>query len=422
MSGTALGPNLLERTAVQDPYPLYHELREQTVVRKHVVKTLSTRVRAWVVTGYAETRALLADPRLSKDPGRGAAVIGRHAIDPVTTGAAYPPSMLFSDPPDHTRLRRLLGRAFTVRRVEALRPWITELTGRLLDGVEPGVEFDLVRRIALPVPVAVIGKLLGVPDEMYEDFRRWNDIVVSIEADPELKHATITEAYQALAGLVAAKRSRPGDDLISQLLEADDDGVRMTDGELLATVFLMMNAGYETTANLISSGVLALLLHPLQQQRLRRDGGLLQSAVEEFLRWESPLNLTTIRFTAEEVTIGGVTIPAGEIVFLSLCAANRDPARFPEPDLLDIGRDASSHLAFGHGLHHCLGAPLARMEGQIVLDGLLSRFPVWQLAVPAGDLEWRDSLQFRGLRSLPVRMGFHDQEDKEHDNEMGEPQ
>ena len=410
MTDLALGADLLERKAVQDPYPLYHELREQTVVRKHVVKTLSTKMHAWVVTGYADTRALLADPRLSKDPGRGAGVIARHAIDPATTTVTYPLSMLFCDPPDHTRLRGLLGRAFTMRRVEALRPWITELTGRLLDGIEPGAEFDLVQRIALPVPVAVIGKLLGVPDEMYEDFRRWNDIVVSIEADLELKNATITEAYRTLAGLVATKRSRPGDDLISRLLEAEDDGLRMTDAEVLATVFLMMNAGYETTANLISSGVLALLLHPLQQERLRRDAALLPAAVEEFLRWEAPLNLTTIRFTAEAVTIGEVTIPAGEIVFFSLCAANRDPARFADPDTLDIGRDASGHLAFGHGLHHCLGAPLARMEGQIVLNGLLSRFPAWRMAVPVADLEWRDSLQFRGLRSLPVRMGFHDNE------------
>lgn len=417
MTDTALGPDLLDWMAVQDPYPLYRELRERTAVRKHVVKTLSTEIRAWVVTGYADTRTLLADPRLSKDAGRLPAVIGRHAVDPTTVAATYPPSMLFSDPPDHTRLRRLLGRAFTVRRVEGLRPWITDLTERLLDGIEPGVEFDVVARIALPVPLAVIGKLLGVPDEMYDDFRRWNDVLASIEADLAVKHATVTEAYGALSELVRVKRSRPGDDLISQLVEVEDDGVRMTDTELLATVFLMMNAGYETTANLISSGVLALLLHPLEQERLRRDPGLLPAAVEEFLRWESPLNFTTIRCTTAEVRIGDVTIPPDEIVFFSLCSANRDPARFADPDTLDIGRDTSGHVAFGHGLHHCLGAPLARMEGQIVFGGLLGRFLVWRLAVPAADLEWRDSLQFRGVRSLAVRMGFDN--NCFDDNDMG---
>jgi len=405
MTDTALGPDMLEHGTVQDPYPLYRELREKGVVRKHVVKTLSTEVRAWVVTGYADTRALLADPRLSKDPGRITAAIGRHAIDPASVAAAaYPPSMLFTDPPDHTRLRKLLGRAFTARRIESLRPWITDLTVRLLAGVEPDAEFDVVQRIALPVPVAVIGRLLGVPDEMHEDFRRWNAVVVSIEADPAVKQATIIEAYQALSGLVEAKRTRPDDDLISQLLVVEDDGQRLTDAELLATVFLMMNAGYETTANLISSGVLALLLHPLQLERMRCDPGLVPAAVEEFLRWESPLNLTTIRCTSEETAVGEVTIPPGEIVFLSLCAADRDPARFADPDTLDIGRDAAGHLAFGHGLHHCLGAPLARMEAQIVFESLLARFPRWRLAVPVADLEWRDSLQFRGLRSLPVRM------------------
>ncbi|RLV04271.1 cytochrome [Streptomyces griseocarneus] len=395
--------DLLDRAVVQDPYPLYREMREQTRVGKHVVKTLSAEVRAWVVTGYDDTRALLADPRLSKDAGILPEAIARHALDPSTVATTYPASMLFSDPPEHTRLRRLIGRAFTARRVEALRPWIVELTGKLLDGIEPGAGFDAVERIALPVPLAVIGRLLGVPDGMYEDFRRWNDVVAGIEADREVKHATITEAYGELAALAKARRERPGDDLISQLQQVEDDGVRMTDAELLATVFLMMNAGYETTANLISSGLLALLLHPDEQLRLRRDPGLVPLAVEEFLRWESPLNFTTIRCTAEEVAIGDVTIPPGELVFFSLCAANRDPARFHAPDVLDVGREAG-HLAFGHGVHRCLGAPLARMEGRIVFGALLERFPAWHLAVPAEALEWRASLQFRGLRSLPVRM------------------
>ncbi|MDH6131110.1 cytochrome P450 [Kitasatospora sp. MAA4] len=402
---TAGGVDLLSWRFVQDPYATYQDLRDAGTVRRHVVKTLATELNAWVVTDYDNGRALLTDPRLSKDAVNLPAIVNARAVDPNTSAPEHPRSMLFSDPPEHTRLRKLIGKAFTMRRVERMREWIEQTTDELLDQViTPGEEFDLVEEIALALPIYVIGNLLGVPAERFGDFKAWSGALASVDISAEEKQRAIGQAFGYLGQLIQEKRANPGEDMVSALIEADDDGVRLTDTELMSTIFLVMNAGYETTANMISSGVLALLQHPEQLALLRSDLSLLPGAVEEFLRYESPLNLSTIRFTTSPVQVGEVTIPENEIVFVALMSANRDPARFADPNRLDVTRTSNAHLSFGHGVHHCLGAPLARLEGEIVFRKLLERFPDWELAAEPAALRWRYTAQFRGLETLPVRL------------------
>ncbi|QFZ20138.1 cytochrome P450 family protein [Saccharothrix syringae] len=402
---TANPRTLLGWDFVQDPYAVYRGMRDDAPVHKVVVKTLTVELNAWVVTRYDDARRLLADRRLSKDGDQMPRIVERHKVGTERTDTPVVRNMLFSDPPDHTRLRRIMGRAFTVRRVQTMRPWIERTVHELLDRVTPGAVTDVVRDIALTLPISVIGRLLGVPDDRHEDFRAWNGVLTSVTAGMAEKQAAFRAAGACIAALIKAKRADPGDDLIGALVEAGDGDEALDDDELLSTVFLVMNAGYETTASMISSSVHALLVDPGAQRALRADPALVPAAVEEFLRWESPLNLATARFTVAPVLVGDVVIPEDELVFISLAAANRDPGRFTAPDRLDPARPANAHVSFGHGIHHCVGAPLARLEGEVVLRALLDRFGSWELARPAADLVWRNSLQFRALDALPVR--FH---------------
>lgn len=395
--------DLLSWSFVQDPYSTYETLRAGGSVSRQVVKTLATELDVWLVTNYEDSRALLADPRLSKDSVGLPKVVNSHSVDGSQSATEQPKSMLFSDPPDHTRLRKLMGKAFTMRRVEQMRPWIEKTIDELLGTIEPGAMFDFVERIALPLPIYVIGKLLGVPAERFDDFKAWSGALASVDMSALQKQQALGEAFAYLGELVQAKRADPGDDLVSALIEAQDDGLRLEMRELMSTIFLVMNAGYETTANMISSGVLALLENPAQRELLNQDRTLLPAGIDEFLRYESPLNLSTIRYTTSPIEVGGITIPANEIVFVALLSANRDPARFTDPHRLDVTREgANAHLSFGHGIHHCLGAPLARLEGEILFDKLLERFGRWELGVPVGELTWRYTTQFRGLASLPI--------------------
>lgn len=396
--------DLLSREFTQDPYTVYRDMRADAPAHKVVVKTLTTELHAWVVTRYEEARKLLADPRLSKDAAGLPRIVERSKVTADRVELANFASMLFSDPPDHTRLRRIMGRAFTTRRVQQLRPRIESATADLLDRLPRDGAVDIVEALALPLPITVIGQLLGVPSERHDDFRAWNGTLTSLTADMAAKQTAHLEAAAYLRELVAAKRAKPGDDLISALLQPGEGDPALDEAEMLATVFLVMNAGYETTAGMIGNSVYALLRDPAAQARLRADPRGIPGALEEFLRFESPLNLATVRYTLEPVDLAGVTIPADDLVFVSLAAANRDGARFAAPDDLDLTRTGNSHLAFGHGIHHCLGAPLARLEGTIALHALLDRFGSWSLAVPEESLRWRTSLQFRSLESLPVRL------------------
>jgi cytochrome P450 len=392
-------PIRLNRAFFQDPHTFYRKLRVEGPIRP---ATSGRGLRVWLVTRYSEAKALLADPRLSKDSNRALELF------PAGTGGPHASSlsahMLNSDPPDHTRLRKLVNRAFTARTVARLRPRIEQITDRLLDDVADAGTVDLVDSFAFPLPITVICELLGVPDSDSDKFREWTKPFVTAASPEELRDAhEAVESY--LTELVAAKRKAPAEDLLSALVHVSDEGDRLSPAEVVSMAFLLLVAGHETTVNLIANGVLALLLNPDQLAALRADPSLLPNAVEEFLRYEGPINIATLRFTTEPVRVDDVEIPANEFVMISLLSANRDDDRFSEPDRLDITRSAGGHLAFGHGIHYCLGAPLARLEAEIALGRLLGRFPKLELDIEPDALQWRVSTLIRGAHVLPIRVG-----------------
>jgi cytochrome P450 len=394
---TETEPVCLEGEAYyQDPWGFFARLRESRPVAEVRMRGYG---RAWVVTRYADARAALADPRLARDMSRWPG--GARSRPSETRGVAT--HMLHADPPDHTRLRRPVQKAFTPRRVAQLRARTAQIAVGLADGLAAadGV-IDLLTTYARPLPVTVLCELLGVP----EADRAWiAATVLRYDAAGEMPRVE-DDLAAYFAGLIAARRAEPGDDLLSALITVSDQAGgaadRLTVTELVSTAFLLVMAGFDTTVNLIASGVLALLTHPGEMARLRSDRSLLPAAVEELLRFTSPVNHANDRFTTEEVSIGGVAVPAGEWVIIALPSANRDPARFPGPERLDLDRDTSGHIAFGHGIHYCLGAPLARMEAEIALGTLLDRFPGMSLAARPEELRWRSVSLINGLESLPV--------------------
>lgn len=365
-----------------------------------------TGLRVWLVTRYAEARSALADPRLRKDFHRNREIIEQRfgAEGRREFGAALTRHMPNLDPPDHTRLRKLVAKAFTARRVESLRPRVESITAELLDTMAGQSEVDLLTAFAYPLPIQVICELLGVDEDHRGDFRRWSTALLNTEDPPAARQAA-GEMSRYLVELLAAKRTAPGDDLLSALIDVGGQSERLDENELLSMVFLLLVAGHETTVNLIGNAVHALLRPPDQFAALRADPELAAQTAEEALRYEGPINLATMGHTAEPVELGGIEIPAGEIVLVSLHSADHDPERFPEPDGFDLDRSTSGHLAFGHGIHFCLGAPLARLEAEIALRELAARFPEIEAAAPVEDLRWRASTIIRGLRTLPVRPG-----------------
>ncbi|HVW42746.1 MAG TPA: cytochrome P450 [Amycolatopsis sp.] len=387
---------------IQDPHTAYERLRVEAPVRPAI---MPRGLRVWLVTGYADAKALLADPRVSKDNARASKLFEMKV--PGSGGPAFASSlashMLNSDPPDHTRLRKLVNKAFTSRTVSRLRPRIEQIADDLLGKVAAEGSVDLLESFAFPLPITVISELLGVAREDRDKFRVWSNTIVSAAA-PELLQQHSTEMAGYLSALIAAKRADPTQDLLSDLVHVSDEGDRLSEVELISMAFLLLVAGHETTVNLIGNGVLALLRHPDQLAALRADRSLLPGAIEEFLRFEGPVNIATLRFTTEAVRLDDAEIPAGEFVMVSLLAANRDGERFAEPDRLDIARPASGHLAFGHGIHYCVGAPLARLEAEIALGKLLDRFGDIALDGEPAALRWRDSTLMRGLETLPVRV------------------
>ncbi|MEU6300273.1 cytochrome P450 family protein [Streptomyces erythrochromogenes] len=383
-----------------DPFPLYRELREEGPVRRVVA---AGGLDAWLVTRYEDGLAALSDSRLSSDV-RDASDPRLLAQLPGTERESMLSNMLRSDPPDHTRLRRLVSKAFTARRVAEMRPRIQAVTDRLLDAIAPAGRADLVADLALPLPVTVIGELLGVPADDRLDFQRWTDRMIMRGAEPP-DPAVVNEAWQHMrayvTGLIRDKRAHPGDDLLSGLITARDEEQRLSEDELIAMVFLLLAAGYITTVNLIGGGIAMLLAQPDQLDLLRSEPELLGSAVEEFLRYDGPVNPGIARFAREDVEIAGTAIPRGATVLIASAIADRDPVRFPDPDRLDITRQDNAHLAFGHGVHYCLGAPLARLEGQIAIGTVLRRLPGLALAVAPDEIRWRPG-GLRGPLSLPV--------------------
>ncbi|WP_328786851.1 cytochrome P450 family protein [Streptomyces sp. NBC_00273] len=382
-----------------DPYPFYDALRTAGPVHRLVLGG----ERTWLVVGHEEARQALTHPGLSKD------WLGSELFASTLPVQAVATSMLDTDPPRHTRLRRLVAREFTARRVESLRPRVQQITDELLDAMaaRPDRRADLIASFAVPLPMTVICELLGVPGLDRQRFRYWSGEIVApldgVGADPR----AVEEMTAYLLELVAAKAEDPGEDLLSALIRTrDEDGGRLSPDELIGMAFLLLVAGHETTVNLIGNGVRALLEHPGQLAALRADpDGLIDGAVEEMLRYDGPVQHATYRFAAADLELGGVTITAGSSVLVALAAADRDPARFaePGPDVFDIRRTGPGHLAFGHGIHFCLGAPLARMEGRIAVRALLERFPDLAEDPEAGPPDWLPGILMRGVTRLPLR-------------------
>ncbi|MDN3358782.1 cytochrome P450 [Actinomadura sp. DC4] len=362
---------------------------------------LATGADAWVVTGHAEAKAVLTDPRVVRS-GASHMPFGDEMPPELLRALSF--NLLTTDPPDHTRLRRLVSAAFTRRRVEGLTPRIEAICADLLDGLEARLaadgEADLITAFAGPLPITVICELLGVPAASHADVRAWaGPLLAGRFAGYEAFSHAAEEIVELVRGLAAEKRRAPADDLLSALVTVDGD--RLSEDELTSMVYLLLIAGHETTVNLIANGVNVLFAHPDQLALLRAEPERLPAAVEEILRFDSPTQVTIPAITAEPVEVAGQLIPAGENVVVALLAVNRDPSRFDEAGVFDVGREVAGHLAFGHGIHHCLGAPLARLEARIALGGLLERFG--DLEPADGTLERLPSLLINRLAVLPVR-------------------
>ncbi|MFI8457006.1 cytochrome P450 [Kitasatospora sp. NPDC085464] len=375
-----------------DPYPVYAALRAKGPVHRVLVPGAG---EAWLVVARDEARAALTDPRLSNDI--------RHSSSWADDGGhAIGVNMLQSDAPRHTRLRGLVAREFTAGRIRALRPRIREIADTLLGALPAAAgSVDLVASYALPLPMTVICELLGVPETDRDGFHVWSTELVA-PSSAEAAGAAVGAMTDRLTALIEERRSDPRGDLLSALVSAPADGLSAE--ELLGMAFLLLVAGHETTVNLISGTVLALLTHPEQFAAVRADPGLVDAAIEETLRHDGPVESTAFRFANEPVRIGDTTVPAGDSVLVSLAAASRDPRHFPDPDRFDLHRKPAGHLAFGHGIHHCLGAPLARVEAAIALRTLIERHPGLALDADPNDLVWRPSTMLRGLTRLPVRL------------------
>ena len=402
----ALAPDLSSPQFNADPYPFYARLRAEAPVYRTM---LPHKQVAWLVTRYEDVLGILKDERFVKD--RLSAVPSEeNGKMPWVSGVFKPlaSNMLDADEPDHTRLRALVRKAFTPRLIEQLRERIQMLCDDLLDAAQHKGGIELISDYALPVPATVIADLLGVPPEDRRKFHRWSSKIVSLSPGAE----TSLEGLRAIPSVWAfirylrkqfeQRRFDPKDDLITALVQAEEAGDKLSEDELLAMGFLLLVAGHETTVNLIASGTLTLLEHPEQMKMLMHNPSLIKPAVEELLRYTSPVQIATERFAGEDVTIAEMRIRRGELVLAVIGSANRDERQFENPDALDITREPNRHLAFGKGIHHCLGAPLARMEGQIAMDTLLHRFPKLHLAVAPESLRWRRGLFLRGLEKLPL--------------------
>jgi pimeloyl-[acyl-carrier protein] synthase len=385
---------------VADPYPIYARLQ------RFAPLFFAPVLDSWLVTRYADIVTALTDPRFIKRPlATSGQVLPELAPEYAHLPSLEPP-MLLTDPPDHTRMRSLVNRAFTPRVVEGLRPNIEQIANTLLDPVVAHGGADLMAAFAFPLPATVIAELLGVPPADRDRFQGWSrriattlDRTLSVATRQDGHHAEL-ELLDYFAQLVAVRRRERRDDLIGRLIESEEEGTRLSAGELLSTCLLLLIAGHETTMNLIGSGVVALLQHPDQRALLQAQAEAPPPAVDELLRFTSPVQWDR-RVAAEPIELGGKTIAAGQAVTMVLAAANRDPAIFAEPDRLDLARRPNPHLAFGRGIHYCLGAGLARLEGQIAFGALLRRMPTLRLD-PDAPLAWNGNLAIRGPRTLPV--------------------
>ncbi|MEV0809448.1 cytochrome P450 [Micromonospora sp. NPDC050200] len=363
--------------------------------------TLPNGVPVWLVVGYDEAIAALNDDRLSAAAMLASGGLDGGKLNPDMRDALLK-SLTNSDPPDHTRLRRLVSKAFTARRVEAMRPWISQMIDELIDGFAQHDQVDLMAEFAAPLPILVISELLGIPEADRPRVRAWSRTIISGFGSPDFAVQDATAFVEYLRGLIAQRRDDPDVALISALIRARDESDALSANELTATIFLMIVAGHDTTLSLIGNGVHLLMKKPDRAARLREDPSLLPAAIEEFLRLESPVPVANFRAAVGSFDIGGTHISAGDLVAISLQAANRDDSQFADPSRFDPARRKGRHLAFGHGTHYCLGAPLARLEGELAIGALLKRFPDLRLAVPAAELTWSQAPFIHRLDRLPL--------------------
>jgi cytochrome P450 len=392
--------NIADPVFRSDPYPTYARLREEDPVHR---TTLPDGRSLWLITGYEDGVAALKDERLVKDH-RATGV--SFEMKENEFGREFGQHMLNMDPPEHTRLRSLVTKAFTPKLVEGLRERIQAIADNLLDAVMSRGEMDLINDYAFPLPITVIAEMLGVPVEDQGKIRKWSNAMVGgIPSREKLERimGDLMEFGAYLHAMIETRKRQPREDLISALVQVEEEGSgKLNEKELLSMLFLLLIAGHETTVNLIGNGVLALFMHPEELEKLKKNPGLIKNAVEELLRYDGPVELSTFRFALEDITMRGKVIPKGEAVLVVLNSTNRDAALVEAPDRLNIEREPTRHLAFGHGVHYCLGAPLARLEGQIAIGTLLRRMPNLRLTVPPETLVHPVSVVIRGLQAMPV--------------------
>jgi len=386
-----------------NPQAMYAEMRQHDPIYSAIGPMSGHRF--WFFTRYEDVVAVLRDQRFVKDARKNLKpqfsrlyVAGNP--DPVWEAINH--HLLNLDAPDHTRLRSLVHKAFTPKQVRDLEPRIHEIAKDLLDGIGDKPDGDLLNDFAFPLPITVIAEMLGVHSEMRDKFRQWTQALL-FGMDEQAGLLAVMEFVQYVNELIEERRSEDKGDILSALVRAEEEGDTMEHMELLSMVFLLLVAGHETTVNLIGNGTLALMQHPEQMQKLQENPDLIRTAVEEMLRYNGPVEAPTWRFASQDVEVNGVTIPEGDVVLPSLLAANRDPDVFENPDTFDITRDPNPHVAFGNGVHYCLGAPLARLEGIIAINALLQRYPDIRLNTAVEKLEWNTSLLIHGMKALPVQ-------------------
>jgi cytochrome P450 PksS len=395
--------NIVSAEFKADPFPFFSLLRASEPVYR---TTLPDKTPLWLLSRYDDVAALLRDERFKKNR--------RHALTkeqlrklPWTPPMFRPleRNMLDLDPPDHTRLRSLVHKAFTPSLVEQMRSRTQAIADELLDRIVWTGEMDLIKDFALPLPMTIITEILGVPRKDHDKFHKWSQAVVSLTSpSPTLRVLpSVWKFIRYLRQFFKLRRRDPQDDLVSALIKAEEAGDKLNEDELLAMVFLLLIAGHETTVNLIGNGTLALIENPNEMNKLLSEPSLVKPAVEELLRYTSPVFTTTERYAREDTTIHGVTIPQGEMTLGVIGSANRDETAFENPNELQITREPNRHLSFGQGIHFCLGAPLARMEAQIAFTTLLQRVPNLRLTKPSSSLHWRPSIFLRGLAALPLK-------------------
>ncbi len=398
--------DLLAQETIRNPSVFYAHLRAQGPLVS--IDDFLGKGKAWIVTNYDDALALLKDPRLTKDWRK---VLPPPSGDEPQVSSAenlflvLMQNMITVDPPDHTRLRGLVSKAFTPRMIEQLRPRIQQITEELLDAVQERGEMDLINDFAYPLPITVISEMLGIPASDRQKFRTWTQVMVNTGEQSQqeaIMASSMAEFVHYIRTFVDEKRAHPSNDMTSNLVQAEENGDMLSENELISMIFLLIVAGHETTVNLIGNGSLALLQHPDQWRQLQHDPSLIPSAIEELLRYTAPVNLSDERWASEDISIHGQVIHKGEIVYASLISANTDPQQFHDPEMLDVTRRENQHLAFGKGIHYCLGAPLARLEGQIAFATLIKRLPDLRLATDPAQLTWNNNPMLRGLRSLPV--------------------